>query len=241
MAKSKSKTATYCRVSGKGQIGGGGFPRQEQAVREYAAKHGLQIVAEYRDEGVSGTTEFDDREGLAELLDRLESNGIGTVLVERADRLARDLLVSELILDKFRKLGVRVIEAKSGTVLTDPDANADPTTVLVRQILGAIAEFDKSVTVAKLAAARKRIRDRDGRCEGRKPYGFHPAERDTLERIRQLRTKQRNRPRAGYGTVAAMLNSENRPTRTGKPWHPEVVRRIVRANWPGLDDVRAAC
>ena len=33
------------------------------------------------------------------------------VLVERADRLARDLLVSEVILGQFRDLGVRVIAA----------------------------------------------------------------------------------------------------------------------------------
>src|SRR5262249_13072914 len=44
-----------------------------------------------------------------------------------------------------------------------------PTAVLVRQVLGAIAQFEKASAVAKLAAARKRKRERDGRCEGRKP------------------------------------------------------------------------
>jgi DNA invertase Pin-like site-specific DNA recombinase len=37
---------------------------------------------------VSGTRELADRPGLAALLDRLESNGVRTVIVERADRLA---------------------------------------------------------------------------------------------------------------------------------------------------------
>ena len=40
---------------------------------------------------------------------------------------------------------------------------------LVRQVLGAISQFEKASAVAKLAAARKRKRERDGRCEGRKP------------------------------------------------------------------------
>ena len=38
-----------------------------------------------------------------------------------------------------------------------------PTAVLVRQVLGAIAQFEKASSVAKLAAARKRKREREGR------------------------------------------------------------------------------
>ena len=38
----------------------------------------------------------------------------------------------------------------------------------MRQVLGAIAEFEKTTLVAKLAAARKRKRLANGRCEGRK-------------------------------------------------------------------------
>jgi DNA invertase Pin-like site-specific DNA recombinase len=43
-----------------------------------------------------------------------------------------------------------------------------PTAVLVRQVLGAIAQFEKASAVAKLAAARKRKREANGKCEGRK-------------------------------------------------------------------------
>ena len=43
------------------------------------------------------------------------------VLVERADRLARDLLVSEVLLAQFRDLGVRVVAADSRTDLTAAD------------------------------------------------------------------------------------------------------------------------
>jgi hypothetical protein len=49
-----------------------------------------------------------------------------------------------------------------------------PTAVLVRQVLGAIAQFEKASSVAKLAAARKRKREREGRCEGRKPLRQGP-------------------------------------------------------------------
>jgi DNA invertase Pin-like site-specific DNA recombinase len=44
------------------------------------------------------------------------------------------------------------------------------TSKLVRQVLGAIAEFDKAMTVAKLRGARDRIRKERGKCGGRKGY-----------------------------------------------------------------------
>jgi DNA invertase Pin-like site-specific DNA recombinase len=40
-----------------------------------------------------------------------------------------------------------------------------PTAKLVRQVLGAISEFDKAMTVAKLRGARERKRAATGKCE----------------------------------------------------------------------------
>ena len=74
--------------------------------------------------GVSGATELADRPGLAALLDRVESNGVSLVIVEGADRLARDLLVQEVTLGQFTKAGVTVITS-AGVDLTSGDD--DPT------------------------------------------------------------------------------------------------------------------
>jgi DNA invertase Pin-like site-specific DNA recombinase len=108
---------SYLSVSGKGRVDGDGFPRQRETIARYARAAGFELVGEYRDEGVSGTRDLDDREGLSELLTRIRANDVRVVNVERADRLARDLLVSEVILGQFRDLGVRVIAADGGTDL----------------------------------------------------------------------------------------------------------------------------
>jgi hypothetical protein len=42
--------------------------------------------------------------------------------------------------------------------------------MLIRQVLSAVAQFDKSVTVLKLHAAREQLRRKGHRVEGRKPY-----------------------------------------------------------------------
>jgi len=226
MSKTTTKAVEYLRVSGRGQVDGDGFTRQADTIGKYAAQHGVEVVDTFRDEGVSGTTELDHRDGLAALLDRIESNGVRLVLVERADRLARDLLVSETILARFRDLGVSVIEADGGNDLTVGDD--DPTRVLIRQVLGAVAQFDKTVTVLKLRAARERVRRSGRSCEGRKPFGHTTSERDTLDRIRELRRKPRGRDRLTWRAVADQLTTDGHRTRTGADWNPGTLLRIAR-------------
>ncbi len=221
----KKQALAYLRVSGKGQIKKDGFPRQREAVQKYAKANVLEIIEEYRDEGVSGTKELEQRQGLAALLDHIESNGVHIVLVERADRLARDLMVSEVILGQFRDLGVSVIAADSGVDLTTGDD--DPTRTLIRQVLGAVSQFEKSVIVLKLRAARERTKLKTGRCEGRKPYGFYPGEDKIIQRIKELYRKPHGEKRKGFGTIARILNEEKITTRSGVPWSDTQVKSIL--------------
>lgn len=224
--KALTKAVSYLRCSGLGQAAGDTWDRQWAAIAKYAKQNGLEVIAEFRDAGVSGTKDLDNRPGLAALLDRIESNGVRVVLVENATRLARDLMVSEVILQQFTTLGCKVIAADSGTDLTaDTD---DPTRRLIRQVLGAVAEFDRRVTVMKLRAARERRRSRGERCEGRKPFGTFPGELETLARIRELRRKQPYGRRRSLQKICDALNAEGRQTRTGKPWTKQVVNRILR-------------
>ena len=56
---------------------------------------------------------------------------------------------------------------------------------MVRSILGAVSEFEKSSLVAKLKAARVRKRKENGRCEGRKPLA--ETNPDLVREARRLR------------------------------------------------------
>lgn len=219
---------SYLRVSGKGQVKGDGYPRQREAITKLAKSQRFEVLEEFADGGVSGTKDLDDRPGLAALLDRIESNGVRTVLVENASRLARDLMVQEIILDQFRKLGVQVIEADGRNDLTAAD-ESNPTGTLIRQVLGAVAQFEKSVMVLKLRAARQRIKRQTGRsCEGQKPYGTYPAEAAVVLRMRDLRRKPPKGRRLSYAQIAIQLNHEGLPTRKGGPWKPSAVQAILK-------------
>jgi len=225
-SKAKAKAVSYLRCSGLGQVGGDTWDRQQAAITKYAKAHGLELADEFRDAGVSGTKDLENRPGLAALLDRVESNGVKIVLVENATRLARDRMVSEVSLQQLADAGCTVIAADSGTDLTaDTD---DPTRRLIRQVLGAVAEFDRRVTVLKLRAARERIRRRGNRCEGRKPYGSKPGEARVMERIKELHRKPHGRERRSLQEICDVLNAESLPTRTGKPWSRKVLHRIIQ-------------
>jgi DNA invertase Pin-like site-specific DNA recombinase len=225
MATDKTKAVSYLRVSGKGQVDGDGFPRQRDSIAKYAKGQKLVLVDEYRDEGVSGTTELDNRPGLAAMLDRIDSNGVRVVIVENASRLARDLMVQEILLAEFRKRDVVVIEADGGNDLTV--GSTDPTATLIRQVLGAVSQFEKSVLVLKLRAARQRTKRTTGKCEGRKAYGELPGETEIVERIRQLRRKPVLGDRLSFAAIAKVLNADGVPTRSGGQWRPSTIGQIL--------------
>jgi DNA invertase Pin-like site-specific DNA recombinase len=211
------KTFAYLRVSGKGQVEGDGFTRQLEAIRKYAVANDLKIVRVYREEGVSGTTDWESRPAFAEMMAAMLSNGTRTVLVERLDRVARDLMVQESIIADFQRKGLDVIS------VNEPDlCSEDPSRVLMRQMIGAFFQYEKSSLVAKLRGARVRMRASTGSCEGRKPYGTRDGEAEVVTRILTLRQAG-----AAMDTIAATLNSEGVAPRSGGQWYGSTVRNIL--------------
>lgn len=212
----------YLRVSGTAQVNGHGLQRQKDAIDEYAKAHKYEIVKVFADEGVSGT--LVDRPGFADLVVAVQSNGVRAVIIERLDRLARDVMVQESIIRDLKAKGVNLISTTEG-----PDLAADdPTRKLVRQLFGSVAEYEKDMLVLKLRAARMAAKRKHGKCEGRKPYGdSDPREKATVKRIKNLRHKRKGRPKPGPVQVARVLQAEGYPTRDGGPWTHQTVINII--------------
>ena len=105
------------------------------------------------------------------------------------------------------------------THFTDPT----PTAEMVRQILGAVSQFEKASIVAKLRGARgERVRAATGRCEGRKPVLTGEA----LALARKLRRKNPHTgERRSLRAISAALSEAGHVNRaSGKPFSAEVVR-----------------
>jgi DNA invertase Pin-like site-specific DNA recombinase len=213
-----TKCFAYLRVSGKGQIAGDGFTRQLDSITRYAKTNDVNIVNVFRDGGIAGTKELTERPAFTEMLAALHANGIRLILIEKLDRLARNLPVQESIIAELKKHGFELISVEEPDLLKD-----DPYRVMFRQFQGAISQAEKTNIVLKLKGARQRMKARTGRCEGRKPFGDRVGEMTLVERMTGLRAAG-----MGYDRIAGTLNAEGVPTRTpGKRWHGFAVNQIL--------------
>lgn len=216
----------YIRVSTKKQAGKDlngepdkdGPERQRRAIEAFAEANGYRIVGWFQD-AITGTTEH--REDFARMLEALKAGAAKVVIVERMDRLARRMITGEMCADDIRREGATLYDC-AGNDLTEAD-DGDPDKVLVRQILGAIAQHAKSIAVLRMRAARERARAAGERCEGQPPFGFHDNEKPALARMVELWLTG-----LPVHKVTEQLNREQILTRRGFLWARNGVDRVLQ-------------
>jgi DNA invertase Pin-like site-specific DNA recombinase len=190
--------------------------RQRLAIERFAKAGGYVLVDWFNDAAVSGADPIETRPGFAALLDRIEGNGVRTVIVEDASRFARDLVAQELGIIALIRRGVRVLTA-NGDDLTD---SSDPSRKMMRQIAGSFAEYEKARLVGKLKAARDRKKAETGKCGGRKTYAEARPEVVAL-------AKELSAGRMSYRKISAELASRGYTTATGRPYVASAIQAML--------------
>src|SRR6516162_10249860 len=185
MAGKRIDAIAYLRTSSAANVGADkdSDRRQRAAIAAFAKTHGYRLVDEFYDAAVNGTDPVTERPGFKAMLDRIASNGVRCIIVESPDRFARDLTVQLTGHDFLKSLGIVLIPATAPDFFTEDT----PTAVLVRQVLGAIAQFEKTSLVAKLKAARDRKKALTGKCGGRRSYA--EARPEVVALAKQLRDR----------------------------------------------------
>jgi DNA invertase Pin-like site-specific DNA recombinase len=221
----KIPSLSYLRTSSAANVGAekDSDQRQRAAITGFAKAHGYEIEAEFYDAAVSGADPVIKRPGFLAMLQRIAGNGIKTIIVESPDRFARDLAVQLAGHDMLKGLGIDPIPASAPEFFLEDT----PTAVLVRQVLGAIAQFEKASLVAKLKAARDRKRAGDGKCEGR------PSHREMNPELVALAKRLRRRnPKTGerksLRAIAAELARLGHVNVNGRPFAAESIQAMVR-------------
>jgi DNA invertase Pin-like site-specific DNA recombinase len=220
--REKIKALAYLRTSSAANVGTDkdSDKRQRAAIDAFAKSNGFEIVGEFYDAAVRGTDHVAQRPGFAAMLDRIAGNGVRTIIVESPDRFARDLAVQITGHDFLKSLGVSLIPSTAPDFFTEDT----PTAVLVRQVLGAIAQFEKASLVAKLKGARDRKRV-NGKVEGRKAYTeTNPALVTAAKALRRARPKGGQR---SLREVAAELALQGYVAKSGKALSPSVLKRLL--------------
>jgi DNA invertase Pin-like site-specific DNA recombinase len=156
------------------------------------------------------------------MLKRIEGNGVHVILVETANRFARDIMVQETGWQFLRERGVDLIAADSPSAFIDDT----PTSKMIRQLLGVISEFEKASLVAKLAGARRRKRTATGhKVEGRKS---HAEERPEV--VALVKALRRRKPKGGQMSlraISAELAAQGHLNERGKPFNPNSIAAML--------------
>lgn len=159
------RAVIYCRVSTKEQVEeGNSLATQEKICKEYAVKHGYEIVQSFIELGESAKTA--DRTELKKLLAFCTSKKekIEAVIIYRVDRLSRQVEDYTFIKSKLRQSGVTI---KS----TAEHFEDDPAGRFMENIIANVAQFDNDVRTERSVNGMKDA-VREGRYVWLAPIGY---------------------------------------------------------------------
>jgi DNA invertase Pin-like site-specific DNA recombinase len=164
-----ARVALYARVS---TLNGQDPEMQLSELREYASRRGWIVTGEYVDQGVSGSKE--SRPELNQLMADAHRRKFDAVLVWKIDRFGRSLKHLVNALADLCAYGVAFISFRDNIDLSTPSGR------LMFQIIGAMAEFERSLIQERVKAGL-----RNARAKGKK-FGRPRVQVDAV-RVGELR------------------------------------------------------
>lgn len=220
----------YIRVSSEGQVRDGfGLDAQEHKIRTHAEREGLELVDIARDEARSGGDGLEHRVGLAVALQRIEEGEAEALLITELSRLARDVVLQEVVIGQLIASNHQVISVAEPDLCTN-----DPYRKAFRQMVGVWNEFYKGMLKLQMRGGKeaKRRRDPDAYWGGNPRFGTHPVDRELAPREDEMEVLAYMLGRRSQGAslerIAGELNAQGIPTRTpGARWHAWTVSRIL--------------
>jgi len=202
-----------------------GMEAQRMAITAWAQRQGVVVVQWFEEPGVSGGAELEKRPGLLDALAAVRESRAGFLVAHKADRIARDVYIAELVKRKLQAVGASL-------ALVEGICGDDPFSEMAATVMDAAARLERRLIAARTKAALAVKKAKGERTGGSVPFGFellpdgvhlvpHQVEHPVLIRILELR-------RLGLGgrRIAATLVKEGHRPRA-KAWDPGNVQRMA--------------
>ena len=214
MNKEKINILGYERVSTENQCDNGlGLEIQGEAIEKYAKENWYNLIKIFSEKGVSWALE--NRPALGEMIRYLEENKgtVDKVVFLRLDRLARDLLIQENLIDEFQKLKVQPVSIDEKDL-----CSSDPSRILFRQMKWAISQYEKSMITIRLSSWRKKkVETLKNYWGGKAPYWYEIVnwkfkavdnQIKIVKEIHKLRRKPKKWKKLSYEKIKQIINSK---------------------------------
>jgi DNA invertase Pin-like site-specific DNA recombinase len=134
-----------------------------------------------------------------------------------------------MIESAVRRRGARIISAAGEGTESD-----DPSSILMRRMIDAFAEYERLIIGARTKGALAAKRRRGEKCGGHAPFGYGlapdgktlapcQAEQKVIALVRQLREQGET-----LQAIAATLNSRGIQRREGGRWDHQFISRLLK-------------
>lgn len=212
---------------------------QFQHIMRYCQNNQIEILDKYDDRAFSGDDE--DRPGLWQAIGALKKNSL--LLVYKLDRIARSVYLSHIIEKAVADKGARIVSISGEGTWID-----SPQDTLTRQILQALAEYEKKVIAARTRIAMQFHQRNGRRMSSKPPFGtmIDPADASRLipnpdeEKIIEMVVKLKEKEGLSLREIAKRLTEldckprlkttmfNNRPVNVRSKWNPALIANILK-------------
>ncbi len=224
------KAVAYLRVSTDRQEIGPAVQLEE--IERWAESNGVELVGTFEDHGVSGAAPVDKRPELLSAVDALGEHGAGVLVVQKRDRLARDVIAAAMIEKLAERKGAVIVAADGAGNGSGPEA------LLMRRLLDAFSEYERAIIRARIKKAmqvKKSNHEFTGGKSEKIPYGWRlandgkhiepePTEQANVQDMKELQAEG-----LSLRAIARELESHGVFARNHKSWHPQSIKGAMRA------------
>ncbi|WP_121627702.1 recombinase family protein [Poseidonibacter antarcticus] len=217
---------SYMRLSTDEDKQSNSFEIQSQAITTYAKANGLEPIVKTFKDTKSGA-KLEQRLGLMELLNTIKKDD--KVIVQKIDRLSRDVLQMGWIRTELARKGCELV------IIDTKNDNNDPMANLMEQIVTAFADYERQMIKSRIQATMDLKKSKGEKLGGAIPFGFDVIEQDKkkvlfkndVEQKVVASIKRYKSKGLSLGAIAKKLNERGITTKNGKEFQSMQVKRIL--------------
>ncbi len=224
----KFNAAIYTRVSTQMQVEKGyGLDAQLDQCRRICELKRYDVVGEYSDEGISGTTEVEARPAFSKLLSEIKEKDINIVVIYCFDRLARNARILLTLVNNLDKIyGVNILSCKEDVDTTTPNGKFFLT------VFAGVSELELNTITTRMMMGKQQKKMESGYVGGPLPFGYVMSVNKNIEIDQpkgEIVRRIFNWKDTGVSMrgIAKLLNHANIPSPRGKQWSGKGIKCIM--------------